>query len=338
MDSARFKVLFQRYIDDSCTEAEKAEFWQMVESFQHDDTLAAMMDSLWQSSLLDRKLPREKTDEILNEILTGTPVVPMRTTRPKDTHRWYVAAAVTAIIAASIFGLYQFNNKGTQKHQIATAVNARIEVPENEHRFIQLPDGSTVILNAGSTLDYPASFDEEGTREVRLVGEGYFDIRHDAEKPFIVHTGTLRTTVLGTAFNIRAYAADNDITVTVTRGKVRVSDEEKEIGILTPDQQITFNGRNKKSEQQQVNSKSAVAWAENDIYFNEITVGEAVKRLEERFGVAISFENTGLRECRFTATFVHNEDLNQILEVICEFNNASFTQRDGMIVIKGEGC
>ncbi|HLT75030.1 MAG TPA: FecR domain-containing protein [Ohtaekwangia sp.] len=337
MDGARFKVLFQRYIDNSCTEAEKAEFWQMVESFQHDDSLAAMMDSLWQSTTLDKRLPREKADEILNEILSGAPVIPMRNTGRKDVRRWYAAAAVTAILSASIFGLYQLNSRDVQP-QVATAVNARVAVPDNEHRLIQLPDGSTVILNAGSTLDYPPSFNDQSTREVKLVGEGYFDIRHDPAKPFIVHTGTLRTTVLGTAFNIRAYAADNDITVTVTRGKVRVSDEEKEIGILTPDQQITFNGKNKKSEQQQVNSKSAVAWAENDIFFNEITVGEAVKRLEERFGVSILFENTGLRECRFTATFVHNEDLNQILEVICEFNNASFTRRDGAIVIKGEGC
>ncbi len=337
MDSARFKVLFQRYIDNSCTEAEKAEFWQMVESFQHDDTLAAMMDSLWQSSTLEKQLPRAKAEEILNEILSGTPVIPLTNTRQVDFRRWYAAAAVIAILCISIFGLYQLNGEGADR-EIASAANARIAVPDNEHRLIELPDGSTVILNAGSTLDYLPSFDDQSTREVRLVGEGYFDIQHDPTKPFIVHTGTLRTTVLGTAFNIRAYAADNDITVTVTRGKVRVSDEEKEIGILTPDQQITFNGKNKKSEQQQVNSKSAVAWAENDIFFNEITVGEAVKRLEERFGVSISFENTGLRECRFTATFVHNEDLNQILEVICEFNNASFTRDNGTIVIKGEGC
>lgn len=338
MDSGRFKVLFQRYIDDSCTEAEKTEFWQMVESFQHDDTLAAMMDSLWQSSSLDKRLPRDKADAILNEILSGAPVVPMKEIRPARSHRWvYAAAAVAGLLIMSVFGVYHFYNDAAMPG-IVSVVKARVEVPENEHRLIQLPDGSTVILNAGSTLDYPGSFDSHASREVTLVGEGYFDIQHDSARPFIVHTGTLKTTVLGTAFNIRAYAADNDITVTVTRGKVRVSDEEKEIGVLTPDQQITFNGKNRKSEHQQVNSKAAVAWAENDIFFNEITVGEAVKRLEERFGVTISFENNGLRECRFTATFVHNEDLSQILEVICEFNNASFTRDGSAILITGDGC
>src|SRR5690606_2859673 len=95
-------------------------------------------------------------------------------------------------------------------------------VNSNEHRLLHLPDGSTVIVGVGSKLNYPSSFDSLRTREVYLEGQAYFDIRHNPQKPFIIHTGKVATTVLGTSFNIKAWPEDQDITVTVTRGKVRV--------------------------------------------------------------------------------------------------------------------
>jgi ferric-dicitrate binding protein FerR (iron transport regulator) len=112
-----------------------------------------------------------------------------------------------------------------------------------------------------------------------------------------------------------------------------------EIGVILPDEQITFNGKNRKSEKKSVDSQKAIAWAENDIYFNELTMGEAIRQLEERFDVTISFEKDKLKKCRFTATFIQNESIDQILEVICEFNNATYTKKDEQtIIISGDGC
>jgi ferric-dicitrate binding protein FerR (iron transport regulator) len=87
------------------------------------------------------------------------------------------------------------------------------------HRqLINLPDGSKVVLNANSKLEYPPGF-SNNTREVYLDGEAYFDIAHDPGKPFIVHTGSISTRVLGTAFNINAYRSQQFVEVTVTRVK-----------------------------------------------------------------------------------------------------------------------
>ncbi|WP_163024732.1 FecR family protein, partial [Pseudomonas viridiflava] len=102
----------------------------------------------------------------------------------------------------------------------------------NEHQKVNMPDGSTVILNNNSSISYPKVFGVK--RAVTLTGVGYFDIRHDLKKSFTVHTGNLSTVVLGTAFNIKAYDRDHEISVTVTRGKVSVLDSNAALAILTP--------------------------------------------------------------------------------------------------------
>jgi ferric-dicitrate binding protein FerR (iron transport regulator) len=217
---------------------------------------------------------------------------------------------------------------------------AELTADRETHQVVKLPDGSVVVLNAGSSLEFPETFNGKKSREVTLRGEGYFDIKHDASSLFIVYTGKLRTTVLGTAFNIKAYPDDNDITVTVTRGKVKVSDDKKVIGIITPDQQIKFNKHEEVSQQQRVDSKEVAAWSDRDIFFDDATLADVVKQLEQRFKVDIVFDNDTIKDCRFTATFVGGEDLNQILTVICEFNGSYFNRdATGIIHISGgAGC
>src|SRR5690606_2603405 len=83
------------------------------------------------------------------------------------------------------------------------------KVTKLAHQLLLLPDGSTVLLNNNSSLDFPQQFTGD-TREVILKGEAYFDIKPDASRPFIIHTGKVKTRVLGTAFNIRAYPEEID--------------------------------------------------------------------------------------------------------------------------------
>jgi len=208
----------------------------------------------------------------------------------------------------------------------------------HQQKKITLPDGSEVWANASSELKYPAIFNGK-TREVYLSGEAYFDIAHDASKPFIIHTGTITTTVLGTAFNIKEDKAGQTIKVTVTRGKVRVDNGTKQLGILTPNQQISFNVLNSVATQTEVDASEAIAWQQKDMHFDDISFAEAAAQLEQRFHVTIHFSNDTIRKCRFTGTALEGEKLEKILKVICAFNNATYqTKADGSIIIDGTGC
>ncbi len=334
MNQTRLVWLFQRYVTHTCTPEERLEFIQSVMASRNQEKIKELLDELWETFPHQHNLPEDSTSKILDNIFAANTKSSVVTPSPKRTPLIYKFAASLLIAIASLSAFYRFQSV-TENQPIAT----KQEETHDEHRFIKLPDGSTVILNAGSTLNYPDSFEGKVNREVVLVGEGFFDIQSDPLKPFIVHAGVLKTTVLGTAFNIKAYDQEKDITVTVTRGKVEVSDAQKVLGVLTSNQQIFFEKEVNQVAQVDVDSKEAILWAENDIFFDDITLENATVKLEEKFAIKISFENEKLKKCRFTASFIKGENLIQILEVISQFNNAEYiVSEKGDVTLTGEGC
>lgn len=197
---------------------------------------------------------------------------------------------------------------------------------ERENRLIRLPDGSTVIISSGSKLNYPSSFDGLSKREVYLDGQAYFDIKHNSLKPFVIYTGKLKTTVLGTAFNINAWADSDDITVTVARGKVKVQDlHNNTLGVLTTNKQIKYDKVNTKSVENIVQSTEYLKWKEEeDLLLSDVSVAEASELLEDRYRVKISITDNQIKSKRFTTLVRKGEVLDKILHSICVFNNASY--------------
>lgn len=244
---------------------------------------------------------------------------------------WRSIAAVLAII------LTLFLTRPLIQNWLHPVQLATLSVPLNQKQKITLSDGSNVWINAASVLKYPTSFNGK-TREVYLTGEAYFDIRHDSAKPFIVHTGKVLTTVLGTAFNINAGKNANTVVVTVTRGKVSVADGKHILGFVTPNQQIAYDITTDKPIRRIVNAQEVIAWQESDLLFDDITFAQAAKQLEGRFKVNISFANDKVKNCRFSGTALKGKSLDEILKVICAFNNASYHRSEGYIIIDGNGC
>ena len=329
MDSSRLTFLFYRYVENTCTEAERTEFFQMVEDPANADRIKPLLDALWQE-VPGKRLSDGSSERIVEEILGAGSLNVMP--RSAVSYPLLKIAAAFVLIALCTGWLFLFN---TKDHARGASHNI---TDVNEPRYIELPDGSDVILNAGSTLEFPQSFNEQA-REVYLVGEGYFDITHDPSREFIVHTGKLKTTVLGTAFNIQAYSGQDNITVTVTRGKVKVSDDKKDFGIVNPNEQITFDRGHNYTRQRIADSHIVTAWMEKDVYFNDVTMEEVVDQLEKRFGKEIVIANDGIKNCRLTATFIKGEDIEQILRIICEFNGATVKKNlSGIFEIKGGEC
>jgi ferric-dicitrate binding protein FerR (iron transport regulator) len=215
--------------------------------------------------------------------------------------------------------------------------SAKLKDSVSQRQLINLPDGSKVVLNTNSKLEYPPDF-SNNTREVYLNGEAYFDIAHNPSKPFIVHTGSISTKVLGTAFNINAYRSQQFVEVTVTRGKVEVKAKEKLLGVLQKNEQIIFHTATEKFSKKIVSTEPVVAWKKNELYFDDIRFAEAALVLSNRFNVTIEFTNTKVRNCQFTAAFNDSTTLEHALTVICELNNATFKKEENKIVIDGEGC
>lgn len=208
-----------------------------------------------------------------------------------------------------------------------------------DRRFINLPDGSTVALNENSSIEVGKHFIVNGKREVYLTGEAYFDIVHDFSRPFIVHTGKIQTTVLGTAFNINASSKTGTVIVTVTRGKVKVGDKSRTFNVIDPYEQMVFNRNLTRHFKKPIDVGPVVAWKNEDIYFDDVTISNVAGQLKERFNVSIIFSNELIRDCRFSATFLKTQSLEQILNVIAEFNQIKYHYKDkNTIVLDGHGC
>jgi ferric-dicitrate binding protein FerR (iron transport regulator) len=216
------------------------------------------------------------------------------------------------------------------------------QTSENK-KVVHLPDGSFVILNKHSSLAFKAG----RMREVTLNGEAYFDVVHRPEQAFLVHTGSIVTRVLGTAFNIKAYSADKAIEVTVDHGKVQVLKGVANMGLLSDKQQMWFDRGTESYHEQRVSLKPVMAWKPVEISFDDITMEEAARRIGERFKVDFKFVNPSLKACRITATFYMEDDLDQIMTVICGVNQSTFGIKGrtgsvggmgGMVTIDGKGC
>jgi len=317
--------LLDRYLQGNISAQEK----ELVEQWLSEHNNA---DSEWQhlSAMAREKWLNDVFAEIQGTITPVKKIVPLY-----QNTLWKTVAAIAAVITI-FFTLFiswpAIHGWLTPDNMIA------MQVPLNQKQQITLADGSTVFVNAGSELKYPKVFNGK-TREVYLSGEAYFDIIHDKSKPFIVHTGKVVTTVLGTAFDINAGRESGRIVVTVTRGKVSVADGKGVIGYITPDQQITYDTKSSTHIQKTVNAAQVVSWQQNDLHFEDITFEDAAKILQQQFKVQISFANDKIKNCRFSGTALKGKNINQILKVICAFNNAAFHYRaDHTIVIDGKGC
>jgi transmembrane sensor len=327
----KLRSLISKYVLDSCSKDELEELFSYISQTKDNKVLSDEFLATWNSIRPEEQLSSIDDDQLYGEIERRISVSPIRQSR----FMWARAAAVLLVVLSAGMIYFYLYGSGSVEKKGAPVASANRPTPSS-HSLIKLPDGSSVLLNDNSTLDY-ATF-TANTREVVLKGEAYFDIAKDAKHPFVIHTGKLNTRVLGTAFNIRAYPEENDVTVTVTKGKVEVKMENKTLGIIIPNQQISFNKQNGSTVQQQVHTDSILVWKQNDLVFDNTNFEEAAEIISNRFNVTVTFENELLKNCRFTASFLNENNIDQVLTVLCDVNNATYEKKNDLIIIKGEGC
>jgi len=331
----RFVYLLKRYLDKQATGEELDELRSLIRTNQFEDVVKNDIADYLMADFQDPEMFQDQNaDALYHRILSEVrdPFVKVETGR-KSRWMWAAAAAVIAAISIAIWNPGKWK-KEVAKHAQATGTDSLLTFSNKD--FIHLPDGSTVLLNEGSVLSYRTSY---GTslREVSLSGEAYFDIKKDPEHAFIVHTGNVITRVLGTAFNIDA--RQKKIVVTVTRGLVEVGDEHKTYGRIKPDEQITVNTLNNEFKLAEVNAISELKWKNQSLIFDEITVAESAKMIEERYNVKINFENNDIKNCRISAWFLNGEDLDHVLEMVSGTRQASYVVKgDQVNIIGGFGC
>lgn len=256
--------------------------------------------------------------------------------------------------------LFTRNHQRTEQLQFTAthiaSVNSEISTRNGSKTNVILPDGSRVWLNAGSKLSYDKNYGNTN-REINLTGEAFFDVIHNPEKPFIIHTSKMDIRVLGTRFNIRSYPADKTMEATLIRGSLEVSlkDQPSQKIILKPNEKIVVAnvektaGLNIPTLQKSIKpvlpasiSKLTyeptsgdiveISWVENKLIFQDQPFKDLAEQMERWFGVIIRFKDKRAEELRFTGSF-KNETIQQALEALQLSGKFDYSIHENQIVI-----
>jgi transmembrane sensor len=340
-----FTVLFKKYLDNKCSPEEIEQLMDMLQDNAHrfyaEQLIQEQVSTPKELNEVDLNV-RSNLEIKLQNIFEKNKKDSMGKRFFIDRRNWWAAASVACLIitAGSIWlgRKYVPQQQTIAKSEVRTKIDVQKEAQQKKiyTRNIVLPDGSTVILKDGSTLDYPASFNGS-KREVKLTGEAYFDIKHDEQHQFVVHTGNVKTTVLGTAFNIKAYPEQKDVVVSVTRGRVKVENQKKVLAFLTKSEQVIYKKNDQIYKQGKIDAEvSIIEWTKKDVEFENKTFMDIADMLQKRFGVSIAFADPKLQQCTITASFTGTETLEKILSVLCQVRPAKFVIEEDRVMITGD--
>lgn len=279
--------------------------------------------------------PAFNTKEIYNKVLAGI--------REKETgtRRWISAfriAASVLLISSLASVLYLKKNNISKWLNPARMVEAR--AAKGQMIMVRLDDGTRIWLNSDSKLTYPKHFNGK-KREIDLTGEAYFEVAHLPQKPFIIQSGDVKTVVLGTSFNIKAYPGNSKVEVTVLTGKVAVitpnREKEKPNTIyVTPDQKITYNRSDIQIRPYSVKAEESIGWKEGKMLYNGTPLIQVIEEVERKYNVKLNCSDK-IKECTITADF-NNERLDKVLKVMAKMLDGSVSYQNGSYYLDGKGC
>jgi transmembrane sensor len=289
-------------------------------------TALAQSDLEEQLSALKKKLAGSDSDNV--------PVIELnrgRVRRPLYRRFSSIAVAALAVIAIGLYIIRKSPRTPTaQDHTV------QYTCKPGERKSFQFPDGTQVILNAGSEIYLNDQY-AKNTREVFLKGEAFFEVQHNAEVPFIVHTASMDVKALGTAFNVKSYNNEGRTEAVLVRGLVEVTlkkDNNRKL-LLHPDEKVMWSeekGNNGAavSRSTAINPEQAIikpvkksdngdvkeiAWVHNNLAFEDEGFDEIAYQLNRWYNVNIQFESNDIKQYHFTATF-KKEKIEQVLDIL----------------------
>ncbi|MBN8857924.1 MAG: DUF4974 domain-containing protein [Sphingobacteriales bacterium] len=267
---------------------------------------------------------------------------------------WYSSIAAAVIIIAFFVSRLENHIPATSASNHQLTYNVTETSREGERKSFRLPDGSKVMLNAGSTMQIDENFNTK-TRELSLEGEAFFDVAHDASRPFIIHTNKMDIKVLGTIFNVRAYPGDKTTETSLIKGSVEITLREKAIRkiLLRPNEKIVLpnlsDPANTKNTETRGNNEqdfkitgltynknedivTEVSWTQNRLAFSNCSFETIAKDLERWYNVTIRFTNEEVEQYRFTATF-DQKNIEQVLKALQLSRYFKYTITEGNNII-----
>ena len=335
------KELIEKYFRNNCSEEELITVLAWFENTAWTTDGKSFLFNAWEEMADEDEKQTMDLDHILHRIhhqvnLKKTEDLLIEPTQEEIKSRKIqyfiqilVRIAAVLLVPILIYGVY-ISYKYEEIKQQAQSVSPYYEVTSSFDAItkVALPDGSTVWLNYGSTLTYPASF-KGNSRKVQLKGEGFFEVAHNSRIPFIVKAGDIEVVARGTAFNITAYPDDDRVETSLINGKVELSRLKPDGEIVSllnmkPNDLIIYNKANHKIKSLIVEDDRNYSWKEGKLKLIEKPLNETIKLLGRKYNADFTIKDHKLHELTFSATFV-NESLPEVMKLLSIATPVNYT-------------
>lgn len=308
-------ILISGYFIGNLTDSERRELQDHLEANPADHKIFEDYRLLWEES--DQKATLKPID-VEGALLKTKLRLFFRKTNILQFMQRAAAVLLMAVLFSTAYIYY--HNSGSLVNGIGhPLVVQEISTIFGTRSKFQLSDGTTVYLNSGSKLIFPSEFLGK-SRKVELVGEAFFEVTPNPAKPFIVKTSDINVKVLGTAFNLQAYAGSNEISTTLLHGKVVLELESKgvmqQIAELKPLDRAVFNLDKKVINiSEEEDAEKFIGWKDGKLVFFNDPIDNVAEKLGNWYNVAVHINNKELIKYRFTATFT-DEPIEQVLDLL----------------------
>lgn len=245
--------------------------------------------------------------------------------------RFYMKAAAALLVPLIIAGGLLYINKGNGTGAAAESVSSTINAPLGSRVSFTLPDGTTGMLNSGSSISYSFPFKNE--RQIEFSGEGWFEVKEDEEHPFIINALNSSIRVLGTSFNLSAYPDEKYLEIVLTNGEVEFSNKDsKEKILLMPSERLIL--RNGKLSKSVVDTSRYNAWTEGKLVFRGDPMGEVARRIARWYNIDIELAGSQLESYSFRGTF-QDDKIEDILKFLAMTSPIDFQIIPGRMMSDG---
>lgn len=256
--------------------------------------------------------------------------------RQRQNNRYIWASVAAAVVCLLAFGLpfvwertnerpielYAALDVPSETTTVETGDSLVLSTPPEQTTEVRLSDGTRIVLGANSRLTYPRSFALDAPREVRLSGEARFEVTHDADHPFWVISGEMRTEVLGTVFDVNAYPGSR-ARVILYEGHVRIGHQQEQLDIHPGQQAVLQDNRHLNITS--VNLKQAGSWTEGLFDYDNIPLGEVLKHIGTWYNVSITAQSESFLERRIHFRFPRTASLNEVVTALNDLGVARIT-------------
>ena len=218
---------------------------------------------------------------------------------------------------------------GTDKAKI---VHNRLIIPRGKMYRLVLEDGTKVWLNSETELSYPSRF--TGTkREVKLLGEAFFEVTPDKERPFYVKANGMDIRVLGTSFNVSAYQDSESTSTTLVEGSVAVSTANGAERTITPSERLAYNKKSHQLSVEKVDTELYTSWINGEFKFRDMRLEDIMKKVNRWYNCQIRFEDPSIKELRFSGAAERDRPVEYLLELIQKVTEVNFEIENKTIVL-----